>query len=140
MCIFLKGQLTVYFEKPFWVGVFERVENDKLQVCKMTFYTEPKDYEVYEYVHEHYSKLTFSSPVENQLEVTKKINPKRLHRQIRQLTKENGVGTKSQEAIQRQREELKEERRKMTKQEKEERKRDLFRQKQEKKKQKKRGH
>ena len=37
------GKLTVYFENPFWVGVFERIENGKLSVCKVTFGSEPKD-------------------------------------------------------------------------------------------------
>ena len=44
------GKLTVYFENPFWVGVFERIENGKLSVCKVTFGAEPKDYEVWEFV------------------------------------------------------------------------------------------
>ena len=26
------GKLTVYFEEPFWVGVFERIEDGKLSV------------------------------------------------------------------------------------------------------------
>ena len=30
------GKLTVYFEEPFWVGVFERIEDDKLSVAKVT--------------------------------------------------------------------------------------------------------
>lgn len=34
-----KGKLTVYFEEPFWVGVFERYEGGKLSVCKVTFRT-----------------------------------------------------------------------------------------------------
>lgn len=42
----MEGKLTVYFEDPFWVGVFERVEGGKLPVCKVTFGAEPKDYEV----------------------------------------------------------------------------------------------
>ena len=29
--------LTVYFEDPFWVGVFERVEDDQLSVCRHVF-------------------------------------------------------------------------------------------------------
>lgn len=41
-------KLTVYFEKPVWVGVFERVDNNKLSVCKVTFGAEPKDYEIWE--------------------------------------------------------------------------------------------
>ena len=44
----MKASLTVYFEDPFWVGAFERIEDGKLSVCKVTFGAEPKDYEVWE--------------------------------------------------------------------------------------------
>mgnify|MGYP002508799592 FL=1 len=44
------GKLTVFFEEPFWVGVFERVSDGKLSVCKVTFGAEPKDYELYEFI------------------------------------------------------------------------------------------
>ena len=37
----MEAKLTVYFEDPFWVGVFERVEDGKLSVCKVTFGAEP---------------------------------------------------------------------------------------------------
>ena len=33
----VSGKLTVYFDEPFWVGVFERVEDGKLSVSKVTF-------------------------------------------------------------------------------------------------------
>ena len=39
-------RLTVFFEAPFWVGVFERFEGGTLSVCKITFGAEPKDYDV----------------------------------------------------------------------------------------------
>ena len=42
----VSGKLTVFFEDPFWVGVFERIENGRLSVAKVTFGAEPKDYEV----------------------------------------------------------------------------------------------
>ena len=45
-----KVTLTVYFDDPFWVGVFERVENGKLSACKVTFGAEPRDVEVLEFV------------------------------------------------------------------------------------------
>ena len=48
------GKLTVYFEEPFWVGVFERIEDGKLSVAKVTFGAEPKDYEVQEYIQKYY--------------------------------------------------------------------------------------
>ena len=41
-------KLTVFFDDPFWVGVFERTDGGKLSVCKVTFGAEPKDYEVWE--------------------------------------------------------------------------------------------
>ena len=69
-------KLTVFFEAPFWVGVFECIEKGKLSVCKVTFGAEPKDYEVWEYLLKNYSRLHFSPSVET---VVKKeaVNPKR---------------------------------------------------------------
>lgn len=56
----MTNSLTVYFDEPFWVGVFERVEDGKLSACRMTFGAEPKDYEVWEFVLRHYDALSFS--------------------------------------------------------------------------------
>ena len=33
------GKLTVYFEEPFWVGVFERIEDGKLSGLSTLFQT-----------------------------------------------------------------------------------------------------
>lgn len=49
----------VYFEDPFWVGVFERIENGELSAAKVTFGAEPKDYEVQEFINKHYYHLQF---------------------------------------------------------------------------------
>ena len=38
----VNGKLTVFFEEPFWVGIFERIEDGKLSVAKVTFGAEPK--------------------------------------------------------------------------------------------------
>ena len=40
----ISEKLTVYFDDPFWVGVFEHTESGKLSVSKVTFGAEPKDY------------------------------------------------------------------------------------------------
>ena len=53
----VSGKLTVYFEEPFWVGVFERIEDGKLFVAKVTFGAEPKDYEVHEYIPKYYLNM-----------------------------------------------------------------------------------
>ena len=49
-----RERLTVYFEEPFWVGIFERISGGMLTVCKVTFGAEPKDYEVQEFILKHY--------------------------------------------------------------------------------------
>lgn len=54
--------LTVYFEDPFWVGVFERVEDDQLSVCRHVFGAEPTNAEVLAFVQQRFRKLAFSQP------------------------------------------------------------------------------
>lgn len=100
------GKLTVYFDNPFWVGVFERIEDDKLSVCKVTFGAEPKDYEVFQFILKNYSQLKFSPSVDVKVRKEAK-NPKRMQREARKQTALSGIGTKSQQALQQQREENK---------------------------------
>ena len=57
------GKLTVLFQEPFWIGVFERTENGKLSVCKVTFGAEPRDYDVMDFVQKNYFRLQFSPAV-----------------------------------------------------------------------------
>ena len=59
------SKLTVYFAEPFRVGVFERMENGRLSVCKVTFGADPKDHEVWEFVLRGYDKLASARPVKN---------------------------------------------------------------------------
>lgn len=92
------GKLTVYFEEPFWVGVFERIEDGKLSVAKVTFGAEPKDYEVQEYIQKYYFSLEFSPAVETVVKDIKR-NPKRMQREAKKQTMETGIGTKSQQVI-----------------------------------------
>ena len=102
----IAGKLTVFFDDPFWVGVFERVEKDKLSVCRVVFGAEPKDYEVYDFILKNYNSLKFSSEVKVDIK-KEKSNPKRLQREARKQSKQIGVSSKSQMAVQQQREELK---------------------------------
>ena len=132
------GKLTVYFENPFWVGVFERIENGKLSVCKVTFGAEPKDYEVWEFVLKKYYQLKFSPSVDV---VVKKeaTNPKRAQREARKQAATAGIGTKSQQALQMQREENKLERKSASREQREAEKQRQFELKQQKQKEKHRG-
>ena len=132
------GKLTVYFENPFWVGVFEHIERGKLTVSKVTFGAEPKDCEVWKFVLKHYYQLKFSPSVDV---VVKKeaTNPKRIQREARKQSLQSGVGTKSQQALQLQREETKLERKIISRAQKEVEKQRRFERKQHKRKEKHRG-
>jgi ribosomal protein L44E len=135
----MKASLTVFFEDPFWVGVFERIEDGKLSVCKVTFGAEPKDYEVLDYILHHYYELVFSPAIETEIRQAAD-NPKRRNRNARKQLENTGIGTKSQQALKRQREEMKTERRQISRKEREAEAQRRFVMKQEKKKEKRRGH
>ena len=111
--------LTVLFEDPFWVGVYERREGRAYQVCKITFGAEPRDYEVYALLLEHWRHLPFSPSMEGAAPEERRINPKRMQRQIRKSLQNTGIGTKAQQALQLQREQGKEERKKASREERE---------------------
>ena len=133
------GQLTVFFEEPFWVGVFERMEGDKLCASKVTFGAEPKDYDVLAYVLEHYRELVFSPTVTAEVR-ERADSPKRRQRAAAKQMQSTGVGTKSQQALQAQREIMKTERKQITREEREAEEQRRFELKQQKKREKKRGH
>lgn len=131
------GSLKVFFDDPFWVGVFEIYQSGKLTAAKVTFGAEPKDSEVYEFVLQNYFRLKFSPPVETLLK-EKKTNPKRLQREARKVTAEY-VGTKSQQALKLQQEQNKAERHIAARERKAEKKQRDFELKQKKRKEKHRG-
>jgi hypothetical protein len=131
--------LKIFFEDPFWVGVFERVEDGKLSACKVTFGAEPKDIEVWDYILSHYGELEFSPAVETETRQAAD-NPKRRQRDARKQLENLGVGTKAQQALQRQREEMKTERREISREQREAEKQRQFEIRQQKRKEKHRGH
>ena len=59
----IKSILTVTFEDPFWIAVYERTYFDSYEVCKITFGSEPKDYEVYDYMMNNWNNLCFTKPI-----------------------------------------------------------------------------
>ena len=130
--------LTVYFEDPFWVGVFERVEGDRLTACKVTFGAEPKDAEVWGFLLAHYDQLRFSPAVEavRRKELT---NPKRMQREARRQSESAGIGTRSQQALKLQHEQSKALRQEASREQREAERQRQFELKQQKRKEKHRG-
>ncbi len=113
-----RSMLQVYFEDPFWVGLFQRWEDGSLRVCKVTFGAEPREQEVYQLILTQFFSLSFSPPVADTDKGSLSGNPKRRQRQARALTERRAPGTKSQQAVQLQREATKEQRRECTRQKK----------------------
>lgn len=131
-------RLIVYFEEPFWIGVFERVENGRLSVAKHTFGAEPRDAEVYAFVLTQYYSLKFSPAVATAVKDAAR-NPKRIRREIQKTLGTSGIGTKSQQALKLQQEQNKQVRKAKSRQEKQAEAERRFDLKQQKKKEKHRG-
>lgn len=134
-----QARLTVLFEEPFWVGVFEREAGGRYCVCKVTFGAEPRDFEVYQYILDRWHTLAFSPALASPSPDERRINPKRRQRMLREQAS-GGVGTKAQQALQLQREQgkaLRQSRAKQRREAEQERKYQLH---QEKRKEKHRGH
>ena len=91
-----QSSLTILFEAPFWIGLYERTDNGKYEVCKITFGSEPKDYEVYEFLLKNWHKLKFSPPIQTEVAIERKINSKRMQREIQSQLQDKGIGTKAQ--------------------------------------------
>lgn len=134
------NKLTVFFEDPFWVGVFEKSEDGKIQVCKVVFGQEPKDYEIYEFVLKNYCKLKFSNPFSAAEKCERKLNPKRMQRKIKETLEKKGIGTKAQQAMKLDHENKKCERKTLWREQRERQEKLKFQKRQEKKRQKKKGH
>lgn len=108
----------MFFKEPFWIGVFERISEGKLSVCKVTFGAEPKDYEVYDFVLKNYYRLRFSPAVATDVKETGH-NPKRIQREVRKQVQNTGIGIKSQQALKLQQEQLKTERKTVSREQRE---------------------
>ena len=146
-------KLTVFFDNPFWIGIFEIQEKEQYKVCKVTFGAEPKDGEIYEFILKNYYKINFKKIQVNEDKHDKKIqvnednhvkkgkiNPKRMQREIRKVIEHKGIGTKAQIAIKKQHEEIKIESKKRSREDKEAEQKRIFEIRKNKRKEKHKGH
>ena len=137
----MRVTLTVFFEDPFYVGVVERVdEQNRLTVARQVFGAAPSDQQLFEWLLRRYASLRFSPPVEAAPRAPIAENPKRRARQAARSLAREGVGTRSQQAIQAGREACRLERRERSREERDAELQRRFDLRQEKKKAKHRGH
>ena len=108
-------------------------------MCKVTFGAEPKDSDLWDFILKHYNGLKFSPAMDTVGRQTAD-NPKRRQRNARKQLQASGIGTKSQQALQMQREERKTQRKQISKEQQLAEKQRQFDLKQQKRKAKHRGH
>ena len=99
---------------------------------------EPKDYEIYDFVLKNYYRLRFSPAVATDVKEAGR-NPKRVQREVRKQIQNIGIGTKSQQALKLQQEQLKTERKIMSREQREAEKQRQFEMKRKKRKEKHKG-
>jgi hypothetical protein len=138
-----KIQATIYFEKQYWVGVFERTDKEGYAVARHIFGGEPSDPEVYEFVLHHFHELKFGEAKEIEVEI-KRMSPKRVQREVRremEKVKETGrPSTFAQDYMREEQEKKKKLKKSLSSAQKQARKDEQFTLKQEKRKEKHRGH
>lgn len=117
--------LTLFHDGQFYVGIFERREGMQLSVCRVVFGAEPKDGEIMDFLNRDFRRLSFSPKVKEERKPLPS-NPKRLQREIARQVNSIGTGTKSQQALQLQREQNKAVRQEKSRQQREEERRAAY--------------
>ena len=135
----MEGKCTVYFDDPYWVGVFERADEDGYSAARFVFGGEPSEAELFQFVVQHFHELPFSPPGPIPQTSDREIGFKRRQRLARQQMQQQGIGTYAQRALQAGLERRKQERKEESREERAARQQELFLLKQERKKEKHRG-
>ncbi len=134
---------TIFFDKRFWVGTFERTDKEGYAVARHIFGAEPADSEIQEFVLHHWQELKFGEAKEITIQI-RRMNPKRVQREVRKemekIKETEQPSTLAQDYIREEIEKKKKERKSVSSAEKQARKDEQFSLKQEKKKEKHRGH
>jgi hypothetical protein len=134
---------TIFFDKRFWVGTFERTDKEGYAVARHIFGSEPSDPEVHEFVLNHYHELRFGEAKEITIQI-QRMNPKRVQREVRRemekIKETSKPSTLAQDYMREEIEKKKKEKKSVSSAEKQARKDEQFFLKQEKRKEKHRGH
>jgi len=134
---------TVFLDKHFWVGTFERTDKEGYAVARHIFGGEPSDPEVHEFVLNHYHELKFGEAKEIHIQI-QRMNPKRMQREVRRemekMKETTRPSTLAQDYIREEIEKKKLEKKSFSSAEKQARKDEQFSLKQDKRKEKHRGH
>lgn len=135
---------TIFFEKRFWIGTFERTDQEEYAVARHLFGAEPTDAEIREFVLNHYHELRFGDPKELIHLQIKRMNPKRAQKEVRRemekIKETTRPSTLAQDYMREELEKKKKEKKRESSEEKQARQDQQFALRQQKKKEKQRGH
>ncbi|MHD0398738.1 YjdF family protein [Staphylococcus simulans] len=113
-------KLTIFHDGQFFIGLIEYTENEKSVLAKYTFGTEPDKETILNFIDKKLLNLINKSKAEiKHKSSNKKINPKRLQRQVAKEQKKKVITTQSQEALKKEQELKKKSSKKKNKQQKE---------------------
>ena len=114
-------KLSILFDSPFWVALIEDERDGLLYATRHVFGSEPSVENVYEFILSFeyktlVNRMSIGLPVDSAAK-KRRINPKRLQRQIRREKARSGISSQSQEVMRLQQEENKKERSSISKEE-----------------------
>ncbi len=115
-------KLSILFESPFWIALLEEESDGLLYAARHVFGSEPSSENVYEFILSGEYKILVESMTVGLLvkrSRQRRINPKRLQRQIRQEKERSGISNQSREVMRLQQEQNKKERASVSKEERE---------------------
>lgn len=95
-------RLTILFDPPYWIGLLEAESDGLLYAARHIFGSEPSDPEVYAFVRNNLLDLMLTMTVGLPIDAVptpRRINPKRLQRNIRREVSRTDVSSKTHEAV-----------------------------------------
>jgi len=97
----MQVKLTVFFESPFWVGVFERSHEGAYEVARVVFGAEPSTTELLAFIRSHYpQRIPYrASEGHEPMQAVRPRNPKRAEREARREMARPSLSTKAQDAL-----------------------------------------
>ena len=93
-------KLTIFHDGQFFIGLVEYTKNKKSVLAKYTFGTEPDRETILKFIDKELLNLiNKSKAISKNKSSRKKINPKRLQRQVAKEQKKKVITTQSQKAL-----------------------------------------
>ena len=95
----MDGKCTVYFDDPFWVGVFERNDENGYSAARHVFGGELSEAELLHFCKNEFGALQYSAAIQPEKTPLEEMNFKRRQREVRKQMSQIGVGTYAQRAL-----------------------------------------